>query len=63
MQRKSFIRNSSLGAIGFLSQPSFPFPEDPLLGHNNKRYRIDTHWSKADVAKNPVNANSCARKE
>jgi hypothetical protein len=55
MERRSFIRNSSLGAAGFISQPSFPFLEDPLLGHNNKRYRIDTHWSKADVAKNPVN--------
>jgi hypothetical protein len=55
MQRRSFIRNSSLGTIGFLSQPSLPFLADPLLGHNNKRYRLDTKWSKADVATNPVN--------
>jgi hypothetical protein len=55
MQRRSFIRKSSLGTIGFLSQPSFPFLEDSLLGHNNKRYRLDTKWSKADVATNPVN--------
>jgi len=55
MQRRSFIRYSSLGTIGFLSQPSLPFLADPLLGHNNKRYRLDTKWSKADVATNPVN--------
>jgi len=55
MQRRSFIINSSLGTIGFLSQPSLPFLADPLLGHNNKRYRLDTKWSKADVATNPVN--------
>ena len=55
MQRRTFIKNTSLGTAGFLSQPSFPFNEDPLLGHNNKRYRLNTQWSKADVARNPVN--------
>ncbi|HUP10701.1 MAG TPA: hypothetical protein VM187_00770 [Niastella sp.] len=31
------------------------FTNDTILGHNNKRYRLDTTWSKADVARYPVN--------
>ena len=55
MQRRTFIKNSSIAAAGLICQPSLAFREDPLLGQGNKRYRLDTHWSKADVAKNPVN--------
>ncbi len=55
MQRRNFIKNSSLGAAGLIYQPSFLFNEEPILGHNNKRYKLNTHWSQADVAKNPVN--------
>jgi len=55
MHRRNFIKNSSIGAAGLLYQPSFLFKEEPLLGHNNKRYKLNTHWSQADVAKNPVN--------
>ena len=28
--------------------------DEIILGHNNKRYRINTKWSKADVCKYPV---------
>jgi len=55
MDRRNFIKNSSLLSAGVLSQPDFLFKEDPLLGQGNKRYRLDTKWSKADVARNPVN--------
>ena len=55
MHRRTFIRNSSLGAAGLIYQPGLLFKEDPLLGQGNKRYRLDTKWSKADVAKYPVN--------
>src|SRR4051812_4827706 len=55
MHRRKFVRNSALGSAGFLFPFSSPFGEDPLLGQNNKRYRINTHWSQADVARNPVN--------
>ena len=55
MQRRTFIKNSSIAAAGLIYQPSLAFKEDPLLGQGNKRYRLNTHWSKADVAKNPVN--------
>lgn len=55
MHRRSFIKNTSLGAAGLITANQFPFTEDTILGHNNKRYRLNTQWSKADVAKNPVN--------
>ncbi|MEP7109891.1 MAG: 6-bladed beta-propeller [Ferruginibacter sp.] len=55
MQRRSFIKNASLGAAGFMYQSSFPFKEDPLLGQNNKQYRLNINWSKADAARFPVN--------
>ncbi len=55
MHRRKFIKNTSIGAAGLIYQPGFIFKEDPLLGHGKKRYRLNTNWSKADVARNPVN--------
>lgn len=55
MDRRNFIKNSSLLSAGVLSQPDFLFKENPLLGQGNKRYRLNTNWSKAEVARNPVN--------
>ena len=37
----------------WLSNP-FIGNEDIVLGHNKKRYRLDTRWSQADVARFPV---------
>ncbi len=55
MKRRSFIKNTGLSTAALLYNPIMAFQENPLLGHNNKRYRLNTQWSKADVAKNPVN--------
>ncbi|MCW3091245.1 MAG: 6-bladed beta-propeller [Ferruginibacter sp.] len=55
MHRRTFIKSTSIATAGLLSASAFPFREDLVLGHNNKRYRLNTQWSKADVAKNPVN--------
>jgi peptidylamidoglycolate lyase len=55
MHRKDFLLNTSLGLIGVLYVPEFLVKEDVVLGHNNKRYRINTRWSRADVSRNPVN--------
>lgn len=55
MHRRHFIRNTSLATAGLICHPSEIFSDDGVLGHNTKRYRIDTKWSKADVARNPVN--------
>lgn len=54
MHRRHFIRNTALGTAGLLYRP-LPFTTDTILGHNNKRYRLNTAWSKADVARYPVN--------
>ena len=55
MHRKHFIKNSSLGLVGALYVPQVLISENVVLGHNNKRYKINTKWSKADVARYPVN--------
>ena len=39
---------------GILYQP-VSFQQETILGHTNKRYRINTAWSKADAARYPVN--------
>lgn len=55
MKRRGFIKNTSLGMAAIMMRPAMPLVEDTILGQNNKRYRLDTHWSQADVAKYPVN--------
>lgn len=55
MQRRTFIKSASIGGAGLLYKPSLLSGDDPLLGQGKKRYRLNTHWSKADVARNPVN--------
>lgn len=55
MQRKDFIKQSA-AAAGLLMTQQSPFGkgDEPLLGHNNKRYRLDTKWGELDAAKYPV---------
>lgn len=55
MDRREFALHSSLVTAGILGIPHLLRGEDVILGHNNKRYRLDTKWSQADVARNPVN--------
>ena len=55
MHRKNFIKNSSLGLVGALYVPQVLIKEKVILGHNNKRYKINSKWSRADVSRNPVN--------
>jgi len=57
MNRRKFIQQTSIATTGFLSLPSLlkaAKKEGIVLGHNNKRYRINTAWSQLDVAKYPV---------
>lgn len=54
MHRRHFIRNTSLGITGFLLQAPLKAQSEVVLGHNNKRYRINTKWSSADVSRYPV---------
>lgn len=47
--------NSSICLAGVMGLPrNFNF-KDTIIGHGNKKYRLDKEWSQADVAKNPVN--------
>lgn len=55
MHRKDFIKSTSLGLVGALYVPEVLISEKVILGQNNKRYKINTKWSKADVARYPVN--------
>ena len=57
MKRKQFIQQTSFAATGMLLTPSFMKSkgmDNAILGHNNKRYRINTKWSKADIMQYPV---------
>ncbi|MFN0212784.1 MAG: 6-bladed beta-propeller [Saprospiraceae bacterium] len=55
MKRSEFLRNTSLGLASVLVVPHILSKNDTVLGHNNKRYRINTRWSQADVSRYPVN--------
>ena len=56
MHRRTFLRNTSLGlAATALHIPYLIAATETILGHNQKRYRINTRWSQADVSRNPVN--------
>ncbi|MGZ8511582.1 MAG: 6-bladed beta-propeller, partial [Chitinophagaceae bacterium] len=57
MNRKQFIKQSSLAATGMLYAPCILRNlncDETILGHNNKRYRINTKWSQANAAQYPV---------
>lgn len=55
MRRRNFIKNAALSLLATPSIPAFFKKNEMILGQNQKKYRLDTRWSQADVAKNPVN--------
>ncbi len=56
MNRKQFIKQSSITAAGMLCAPAIVGAAKPetILGHNNRRYRINTKWSQVSAAQYPV---------
>jgi len=55
MNRKAFLQQSSLAVGGLIAGiPSFAKKQNDVLGHNNKRYRIDKKWSQANPVQYPV---------
>ena len=57
MQRRNFIKQSSIVATAMAVMPSlkgFAASEETILGHNNKRYRLNTGWGKLDFSRYPV---------
>src|ERR1700722_1312456 len=56
MQRRKFIRNSSLAFTGIvLTRDIFTRPRQKAYGYNGMLYTLDTAWSKADSQRYPVN--------
>ena len=56
MNRKRFLQQTTTIAAGMVFAPSFLKANEnaDILGHNNKRYRINTKWSQANAAQYPV---------
>jgi hypothetical protein len=56
MQRRKFIRNSSLALTGIvITKDLFKKPWQKAYGYNGMLYTVDTSWSKADSQRYPVN--------
>ncbi|HAD10964.1 MAG TPA: 6-bladed beta-propeller [Saprospirales bacterium] len=55
MNRRTFCLQSALSMAGFFMVPKLLSDQGVVLGHNQKKYKISTRWSQADVARNPVN--------
>lgn len=57
MDRRSFIVKSAATTAGIFSAP-YVFADKKadttIFGHGNKRYKLDTKWSQADVTRYPV---------
>lgn len=56
MNRRTFIKNTSL-ATGLMYVPGIlnsQQTDEIILGHNNKRYHINTKWSQANASQYPV---------
>ena len=56
MKRRHFIQQSSLATALWCAPAILKklAPEEIILGHQHKRYRLQTNWSKADAMRNPV---------
>lgn len=56
MKRRTFVKSSVLASAAIISGPSLLAKrrQDIILGHGNKKYRLDTKWSQADVTRFPV---------
>lgn len=54
MRRRDFLFNTSIGVAGALYMPKLLLQNDTILGHNQKRYRLNARWSQADVSRYPV---------
>src|SRR3981081_3249926 len=57
MNRKKFLQQSTFAAGGLLMPPFLLHAknnEDLILGHNNKRYKINTAWGQLDFERYPV---------
>jgi peptidylamidoglycolate lyase len=57
MNRRKFIEQTAIVTCGMASMPSLLSAKQSggiILGHNHKRYRIDTKWGALDFSRYPV---------
>ena len=57
MNRRTFLQNTPITVGGISCLPGFLSAKEKdeiILGHNNKRYRIDTKWGQLDFSRYPV---------
>jgi peptidylamidoglycolate lyase len=57
MNRRNFIQRSAIAATAVACTPSFLSAQDKkevILGHNKKRYRLNTQWAQQDFTRYPV---------
>lgn len=53
MHRRQFIQQATTTTSGILLLPK-ALRQDPILGNNNKRYRLNNQWGKLDFTRYPV---------
>ena len=56
LNRKRFLKQSTTLAAGMMLAPSLleAKAQEDILGHNNKRYRINTKWSQASEERKSI---------
>jgi peptidylamidoglycolate lyase len=57
MNRRNFLQQSAITAAGIACVPSILSAQDKkgvVLGHNKKKYRLNTAWSTQDINRYPV---------
>ena len=60
MSRRSFLKKSSLAALGVITYPVYSevikkgTHEDVIIGHNSHRYKVDLDWGILNPLKTPV---------
>lgn len=54
MNRRKFIQQSSAGLLLLPTLLPSSGKQDVVLGHQNKRYRLNDHWSQLDFTRYPV---------
>jgi sugar lactone lactonase YvrE len=56
MKRRSFVKNSSLSAVGLIvTKDFFSRSTEPVYGHNEMTYTLNTKWGALNPEKTPVN--------
>ncbi|MFK7750277.1 MAG: 6-bladed beta-propeller, partial [Kordia sp.] len=61
MDRRKFLKHSSLLSLGLLAAPSLSSAfslganNDVIVGHNSHKYKVDLNWGNLNPSQTPVN--------